>query len=165
MRAKVQYGLDNPSLQKVSFKMQDCKPVSTPVDTSSKRVVAEDDDECFNQLLYQSAIGSLLYLSVSTIPDITYAVGNLARFSSKPTKTHWTVLKRVLRYLKGTMTHGIIYTQKVSNECVGFADVDWAGDVNDRKSTSGYLWISVPNEWRPCHLEEQETRVCCTLDS
>ena len=55
--------------------MQDCKPVSTPVDTSSKLVVAKDNDECFNRLLYQSA---------------AYAVGNLARFSSKPTKTHWT---------------------------------------------------------------------------
>jgi hypothetical protein len=51
---------------------------------------------------YQSAIGSLMYLSVSTRPDIAYAVGTLARFSSKPTKEHCTALKRVLCYFKGT---------------------------------------------------------------
>ena len=120
--------------------MQDCKPVGTPVDISAKLVKAKDEDECIDQQLYQSAIGSLLYLSVSTRPDITYAVGNLARFSSKPTKHHWTALKRVLRYLKGTVKHGILYFQKGSNECVGYSDTDWGGDINDRKSTSGYLF-------------------------
>ena len=98
------------------FGMQDCKPVSTPVDIGSKLVIAADEDECIDQQLYQSAIGSLMYLSVSTRPDITYAVGNLARFPSKQTKAHWTALKRVLRYLKGTMRHGIFYSQKGSNE-------------------------------------------------
>ena len=76
-----------------------------------------------------------MYLSVSTRPDITSAVGNLARFSSKPTKEHRTALKCVLCYLKGTVKHGILYSQKGSNECVGFSDADWAGDINDRKST------------------------------
>jgi hypothetical protein len=103
-------------------------------------MVATDEDECVDQQLYQSAIGGLMYLSMSTRPDITYAVGNLARFSSKPTKTHWTALKRVLRYLKGTMKHGILYSQNESAVCVGFSDADWAGDINDRKSTSGYLF-------------------------
>ena len=81
-----------------------------------------------------------MYLSVSTRPDISYAVGNLARYSSKPTKEHWTAMKCVLRYLKGTGKHGILYSQKGSIECVGFSDADWAGDINDRKSTSGYLF-------------------------
>ena len=122
------------------FGMHDCKPVSTPMDIGSKLVIATDEDVCVDQQLYQSAIGSLMYLSVSSRPDITYAVGNLARFSSKPTKEHWTALKRVLRYLKGTMKHGILYSQKGSGECVGYSDADWAGDINDRKSTSGYVF-------------------------
>ena len=103
-------------------------------------MMATDEDVCVDQQLYQSAIGSLMYLSVSSRPDITYAVGNSARFSSKPTKEHWTALKRVLHYLKGTMKHGILYSQKGSGECVGYSDADWAGDINDRKSTSGYVF-------------------------
>ena len=71
------------------FGMQDAKPVSTPVDTSVKIIKAIDNDEYVDQQLYQSAIGSLLYLSVGTKPDITYTVSNLARFSAMPTKQHW----------------------------------------------------------------------------
>ena len=61
--------------------MQDCKPVSTPVGTGMKLVKASDCEDCTDQQCYQSAIGSLLYLSVSTRPDITYAVSTLAKFS------------------------------------------------------------------------------------
>ena len=110
------------------------------MDVSSKLVLATDEDECVNRQQYQSAIGSLMYLSVSTRPDISYAVGNLTRYSSKPTKEHWTAMKRVLHYLKGTGKHGILYSEKGRNECVGFSDADWVGDVNDRKSTTGYLF-------------------------
>ena len=120
--------------------MQNAKPVGTPVDVNTKLVNATNEEECVDQLLYQSAVGSLMYISVSTRPDITYAVSNLARFSSKPTKTHWTALKRVLRYLRGTVRYGILYTKMCSSNCVGFSDSDWAGDVNDRKSTSGYIF-------------------------
>ena len=80
---------------KKKFRMQDCKPFNTPLDTSSKVVYAMEQGECIDQSQYQSAIGSLMYFSVSTRPDIAYAVGNLARFSSKPTKEHWTAFKRV----------------------------------------------------------------------
>ena len=80
-----------------------------------------------------------MYLSISTRPDISYAVGNLAKFSSKPAKIHWMALKHMLRYLKGTMHYGISYKREESNNCVGFSDADWAGNINDRKSTSGYL--------------------------
>ena len=122
------------------FGMQDCKPVATPVDVSTKLVTATKE-ECVDQRLYQSAVGSLMYLSVSTRPDIAYAVSNLARFSSNPTENHWKALKRVLRYLRGTVNFGILYSPNSSPECIGFSDADWAGDTNDRKSTSGYLFI------------------------
>ena len=82
-----------------------------------------------------------MYLLVSTRPDISYAVSSLARFSSKPTKEHWTVLKRLLRYLKGTTKYGILYTTEGESKCIGFSDADWAGDTNDCKSTSGYVFM------------------------
>ncbi len=80
--------------------MQDCKPVKTPVSVGNKLNKATDSDECVDQTRYQSAIGSLMYLSVSTRPDVLYAVSSLARFNSKPTRDHWTALKRLLRYLQ-----------------------------------------------------------------
>ena len=122
------------------FGMQDCEAVGTPVDVSTKLVKATNSDEIVDQQLYQSAIGSLLYLSVSTRPDITYAVSTLARFSSEPTKQHWTAVKRVMRYLKGTVNYGIHYSKKGSQEYICYSDADWAGDTDDRRSTSGYLF-------------------------
>lgn len=123
------------------FGMQDCKPVSTPVSVEAKLTKATDDENCIDQKKYQSAIGSLMYLSVSTRPDISYAVSSLARFSSKPTQRHWVALKRLLRYLKGTTKHGILYKREGPSACIGFSDADWAGDTNDRKSTSGYMFM------------------------
>ena len=117
------------------------KAVETPVDVGTKLEKATSEEGSIDQQLYQSAVGSLMYLSVSTRPDIAFAVGSLARFSTKPTKVHWTALKRVFRYLRGTINLGILYSQKGLQECVGFSDADWAGDVNDRKSTSGYLFL------------------------
>ena len=78
---------------------------------------------------------------VSTTPDIAFAVNNLARFSSNPQKEHWTALKQILRYLKGTTNIGILYKQDGSDKCIGYNDADWAGDTSDRKSTSGYIFM------------------------
>ena len=81
------------------YGMQSCKPVSTPAEPGTKLRIASETDECVDREMYQSAIGSLMYLSVGTRPDITYIVSNLARFSSKPTTDHWNAVKRVMRYL------------------------------------------------------------------
>ena len=98
-----------------------------------------------DQRLYQSAVGSLLYLSCWTRPDITFAVSNVACFCSKPTKQYWTAVKRIMRYLRGTQNYGILYTRDCATDVEGYSDADWAGDVNDQKSTSGYVFtISGP---------------------
>jgi len=122
------------------FGMENSKPVRTPVDTGTKLVKATDDEECVDQKLYQSAVGSLLYLSVGTRPDITYAVSNVTKFSAKPTKQHWIAVKRIMRYLRGTIYYGLLYSRNGSKKCIGYSDSDWAGDLDDRKSTSGYLF-------------------------
>ncbi len=121
--------------------MTNCKPVKTPVSNGSKLVKANDDEQPVHQEQYQSAVGSLMYLAVSTRPDISYAVGSLARFNSKPTEKHWTALKRVLRYLKGTVNLGILYSKAKSDSCIGYTDSDYAGDTGDRKSISGYVFV------------------------
>ena len=122
------------------FKMDESKPVVTPADPSQKLLQTSDDEECVDQQQYQSLVGSLLYLSVCTRPDITFAVSTLAKFSAKPAQRHWTAAKRVLRYLRGTTQYGIIYRKEEEPGLIGFSDADWAGDQNDRKSTLGYIF-------------------------
>ena len=130
--------------------MQDAKCVSTPVDASSKLVKSVESDVCFDPSVYKSAVGSLLYLSTGTRPDIAFAVSNVAKFSSNPTKQHWTAVKRILRYLKGTRNFGLLYTNGNVDEFIGYSDSDWAGDLDDRKSTSGYVFMmsGAPISWR-----------------
>ena len=120
--------------------MENAKPLATPVDISTKLVKATDGDECIDQQQYQSAVGSLLYLAMATRPDMAFAVSNVAKFSAKPTKQHWTAMKRILRYLRCTADYGRVFTPNVSGDCVSYSDADWGGDLNDRKSTSGYLF-------------------------
>ena len=132
------------------FGMENAKPIHTPADPSTKLLKATKDCEMADQVLYQSAVGSLLYLSSWTRPDITYAVGNVSKFCTNPTKQHWTAVKRIMRYLKGTTNMGLMYSKNDCTNCVGYSDADWAGDVNDRKSTSGYLFkiSGAPVSWR-----------------
>lgn len=132
------------------FGMENAKPVNTPVDTCTKLVKATEDEDSIDQQLYQSAVGSLLYLSVATRPDITYAVSNVAKFCSYPMKEHWSGVKRIMRYLKGTVNFGILYNNQGSKKCIGYSDADWGGDLDDRKSTSGYLFQigEGPVSWR-----------------
>ena len=125
------------------FGMEESKAVDTPFDVSTKLVKrgsSENDNDDVDKQMYQSAVGSLLYLSTRTRPDIAFAVGMCARFSAAPTTQHWTAVKRILRYLKGTLNLGLVYKSD-DNELVAYSDADWAGDLNDRKSTSGYVFI------------------------
>ena len=105
-----------------------------------------------------------MYLSVCSRPDIAFAVGSLARHSAKPGKSHWTAVKRVLRYLSGTINQGIIFRRSESASIVGYSDADWAGDRQDRKSTSGYLFqiAGGPISWRS---KKQDTVALSTAEA
>ena len=100
-----------------------------------------DDQDPVDIQRYQATIGSLTYASIATRPDISSAVGVLSQFMSRPGPEHWAGIKRVFRYIKGTLDFGLKFV--VSNEgnlsLQGFADADWA-DVSTRKSTSGYVF-------------------------
>ena len=126
------------------FDMNEAKPVSTPVDISMK-LVKNDESESVDKELYQSAVGSLLYLSQWTRPDLSYAVGNVAKFCENPSKNHWVAVKRIMRYLKGTVNHGLRYFVESDHSdnntiLIGYSDADWAGDIDSRRSTSGYVF-------------------------
>ena len=85
-----------------------------------------------------------MYAMVCTRPNITHAMGVLSRYMSKSRKEHWTVVKRVFRYLCGTIDHAICYQGRVGPDIVldvhEFVDVDWAGDLDHRRYTSGYVF-------------------------
>jgi hypothetical protein len=89
-------------------------------------------------------VGSLMYAMVFTRLDIAHAVGVLSRYMSKPGKEHWTTIKRVFRYLCGTTSYGLCYQGRPGLDRVldihGFVDVDWARDMDRRRSTSGYVF-------------------------
>ena len=112
-----------------------------------------------------------MYLAVSTRPDIAFAVNNLAQFNSKPQKEHWTALKRILRYLKGTTNICILYKRDACgpDKCVGYSDADWAGDTSDRKSTSCYIFMlsGGPISWSSKNQVSStfhcRGRVCCVI--
>ena len=92
---------------------------------------------------YQALIGCLLYLSTNTRPDIAHVTSVLSQFNTNYTDVHRSCAKRVLRYLKGTMTYGLRYCKSGQNGfgITGFVDADHAGDVSDRKS---YMyWVLV----------------------
>ena len=120
------------------FGMKDCSPVKTPAVTESK---ATECEQSLEKLPLREPVGSLLYLANRTRPDISAAVGAVAREVSNPRKTQWTSVKRILRYLKGTAAYCLML--KCSKEgfpvLEGFSDANWAGDLQDRKSVSGYV--------------------------
>ena len=124
------------------FDMGMSHPVGTPM---TKRLsTSERGEELSNQdkAAYRVMVGSLLYLACWTRPDIAFAVSELSRFVSDPGSTHLQAAKRVLRYLKGTQDLGLKYTRPSSdllNQLWGCVDSDWAGCVDTRKSTTGYV--------------------------
>jgi hypothetical protein len=128
-----------------AFNMTDCKPVATPMEmdwsASAVDLTYEPDAE-FKQR-YQSAIGSLMYAMVETRPDLALAVSRLSQFSAKPTEAHWKAVKRVFRYIKGTLNYGITYSLKTTDDgqIYGYSDSDWGGDKATRRSTGGYVFF------------------------
>lgn len=115
------------------FGMTDCKAMTHPMDVNlhlSRSELPELD------VPYSELVGSLLYLTVNTRPDLAYPVGVLSRFVANPQDAHWRAAKRVLRYIAGTLDRGIVY-QRGSPRIEAYTDSDYAGETETRKSTSG----------------------------
>ncbi|KAL5566704.1 hypothetical protein UlMin_029868 [Ulmus minor] len=121
------------------FKMNDCKPISTPVECGVK-LSKHDEGESVDPTFFKSLVGSLRYLTC-TRPDILYAVGLVSRYMENPTTTHFKTAKRILRYIKGTIDFGLLYSFSNDYKLVGYSDSDCGGDIDDRKSTSGFVFF------------------------
>jgi len=119
------------------FKMEDCAKVKTPVECGVKKS-KNDEGEKINSTTFKSLVESLRYLTC-TRPDILYRVGLVSRFMETPTITHFKALKRILRYIKGTIDFGLFNDYSNSFDLMGYSDSDWAGDMDDRKSTTCFV--------------------------
>lgn len=126
------------------FQLHQSHPVSTPMETGLQLVPDSSTDNTISpsvaDIPFKSAIGSLMFLAESTRPDISYAVHRLAQFGTCFNQTHWSAVKRVFKYLKGTLNYGITYSSD-SNIIQGLSDSNWGGLMGDKcKSTSGYVF-------------------------
>nr|ABA99612.1 retrotransposon protein, putative, unclassified [Oryza sativa Japonica Group] len=120
------------------FKMDNCKSVTTPLLPNEKQKARYGADKA-DPTIYRSLVGSLLYLT-ATRPDIMFAASLLSRYMSSPSQLNFTAAKRVLRYIKGTADYGIWYKPVKESKLIGYTDSDWAGCLDDMKSTSSYAF-------------------------
>ncbi|KAD4584477.1 hypothetical protein E3N88_22078 [Mikania micrantha] len=128
--------------------MIDCKSVETPM-TVNHKLHMELEADLADKERYQRLVGKLIYLS-HTRPDIAYAVGVVSQFMHQPQSAHMEAVLRIIRYLKGTTGHGVLFKSNGHLEIQAYTDADWAGDVGDRRSTSGYFTLVGGNlvTWR-----------------
>ncbi|XP_019418587.1 PREDICTED: uncharacterized protein LOC109360408, partial [Lupinus angustifolius] len=117
------------------FEMDKCKEASTPM-ASACYLDKDEKGKAIEVTKYRGMIGSLLYLTASR-PDIMFSVCMCARYQSSPRESHYITVKRIMRYLKGTINMGLWYPRDASLSLVGYSDSDFAGCKLDRKSTSG----------------------------
>ncbi|OWZ18480.1 RxLR effector protein [Phytophthora megakarya] len=128
------------------FNMEKNNPVKTPQDPGLKLTKGMCEggckhDDTMANVPYRNAVGCLTNLMVGTRPDLAAAVGVLSQFAVDPCPTHWQALKRVFRYMQGTKTHGIEFQANCDRGLEGYSDADWAGDIESRRSTSGYAFM------------------------
>lgn len=147
------------------FGMAECKPVGTPMDPSvtlTKDMAEEPSD--VDVTTYRSAVGGLLYIAVSARPDISAAVGAVARYQQAHGKAHWQAVKRIMRYLKGTMDLAITYNGNEGLNLFGYSDASYADHLDTRRSTTGYVYMMAggPVTWQS---KSQPTVALSTMEA
>ena len=127
------------------FNMEGCKSIGTPLDVKQKMSKLTDEEfeavkEEMQDVPYKAAVGSLMYAMVATRADLAFPMSVVSQYMAKSGPMHWAVVKRIMRYLQGTLELKLVLGGK-SLALVGFCDADWAGDASDRRSTTGYVFM------------------------
>lgn len=148
------------------FRMSDTNPVTIPADPHGELSVQAHpaEAEALTNAPYREAVGCLMYLSTRTRPDIALAVNRVSRHVEKPTKLHWNAVKRILKYLKGTSDYGLTFRRSNDTYLKAFSDADYAGELESRRSTTGYivLWGSNIITW---NTQRQKVVALSTTDA
>jgi len=121
------------------FGMEECNAVMNPIVPGFKTDKIGEGNK-IDETYYKQIVGSLMYIT-ATRPDIMFGVSFISRFMASPTEVHLQAAKRLLRYLKGTINYGIFYKKNENKQLIAYTDSDYAGDITDRKSTSGYVFM------------------------
>ncbi|KAG8486951.1 hypothetical protein CXB51_020530 [Gossypium anomalum] len=133
--------------------MTKARSVHTPMITSS-RLSKDEGEPLADPTEYRSIAGALQYI-VLTRPDIAYAVNRVCQFMHAPTTLHMVALKRILRYLSGTLSHGLVFRKSNRLSLVRYADANWGLDFDDRRSTTGYFVYYGDNPISWCSKKQQ----------
>lgn len=153
---KIDQGTYVRSLLK-SYGMHNSNPAQTPLPSAKTSLMPiRDDEEPLSpkeHTMYRAIVGGLMYLAVSTRPDLAFSVSTLARQMHAPTDRHMRNAKRTLRYINGTADLGILYPQLgrfSPQSIVAAVDADWGGDADTRSSTTGFVVLvnGSPINWR-----------------
>ena len=127
------------------FDMSNAKPRSTPCELNPSASNPSQSIENQTPRRYREIVGSLIYAMTCTRPDICWVVTKLSQHLDNPDDADWVMIKHVLRYVKGTLNHKLLYTKSKSDLClVGASDSDWGSSVDDRRSTTGYVFMLNP---------------------
>ena len=127
------------------FSMRDAKLVSTPLAQHFKLSTTQcpktdDEVQAMSGIPYASAVGCIMYAMVCTRPDLAQSVGVVSKFLQNPGRQHWDAVKWILRYLRGTTGHGIMFGKHEDTSVVGYVDADYVGDMDSRRFTTGYVF-------------------------
>lgn len=139
-----------------TFKMEECKGSKTPMEVNFKV-----DDEAIINVPYRQIIGCIMYISLGTRPDITYAITYLSQFLDRPTQKAWIAAKRVLRYLKATKELSLTFIKNKEEKLIVYSDSDWAGNPLNRKSIAGGIILY---HWNPVNWFSRKQN-CVALSS
>jgi len=128
------------------YNMTGCKKQATPMETGMRLTSGGDQPEGdeagdMSRVPYASAVGSLMYAMLGTRPDLAFSVSVVSRYTSNPRHEHWAATKRIMRYLAATPTMGLTYRRGGDVVLTGYSDSDWGGDIETRRSTTGYVYM------------------------
>ena len=121
------------------FRLDKVALARTPMATNAK-LTNDPSRESVDVTLYRSMIGCLLYLTASRL-DIAFSAGVCSRFQSNPKVSHLNVVKRIIKYVGGTCDYRLFYSKESNLSLVGFFDSDWASNTDDKKSTTGGVFM------------------------
>lgn len=115
--------------------MSSASPISTPADATSRLTL--HGDPFHDPTLYRQVVGSLQYATI-TCPDIAFVVNRVCQYMHSPTMSHWQAVKRILRYLNGTITHCLHFSPTTNKSLLAYSDAGWVSDRDDSRSQYGF---------------------------
>jgi hypothetical protein len=123
------------------FRMEECKPIGVRFDHKVKLQRNANGNDESKGFPYQQVVGSLMYAMLCTPPSLAYLISVLNQHMANPNMEHWMAVKRIFQYLQGTLQMKLQFGATPSKEVLGYCDANWANDLEDRRSTTGFVFM------------------------